>query len=126
MHEVAGAVDRVNRPATGPAASFRRVLLTRQQIVGKPLAQALSDKALEILVEIGDVAEVGLFLRSNVLASNLGQGGGLESESFDKFEFDKKIGRISHLFDVPNGSLDNRGHGGLVKAQRGDATRGSA
>ena len=63
VDEVAGAVDRVDRPSSRTAAPLGRILLAGQTIVRVPLTQALAYQLLEVLIEIGHEAEIRLLDR---------------------------------------------------------------
>ena len=97
MNHVSRAVDRVDRPAPRASTSAGRVFLSCQRIVRESITKSLADQVLEVLIEVGDVAEVGFLLRRDILASFHGDGGGLDRQGFHKFQLGGQVGRISHL-----------------------------
>ena len=60
VNEVAGAVDRVDRPPPRPRAPRRGILLAGDLVVREPLAQPAANHLLEVLIEVGDEAQVRL------------------------------------------------------------------
>ena len=69
VDHVARAVDRVDRPAPRAGSAGGLVFLAGQRVVGKPIAQSLANQPLQVLIEVGHVAQVRLFLRRDRLAS---------------------------------------------------------
>src|SRR5208337_4513069 len=101
MDEVAGAVDRVDRPAARTAAALGRILLTGQTIVRVSLAQAPADQLLDVLIEIGHEAEIRLLDGRYSLCPRNRHGRGLSRHLLDELQFRGKLRLFLHLRLVP-------------------------
>ena len=92
VDDVARAVDRVDRPPPRPAPRPpRRIPRRSARSSGNALAQPLADQALEVVVEVGHVAEVRLLLRRDPLRPRQRHRGGLGRQGLDELQVGQSI-----------------------------------
>ena len=101
VDEVAGAVDRVDRPPSRTAAPLGRILLAGQTIVREPLAQAPADQLLEVLIEVGHEAEVRLLDGRHPLRPRNRHRRGLARQLLDELQLPGKLRLFRHFRLIP-------------------------
>ena len=101
VDEVAGAVDRIDRPPPRPAASLGRILLAGQTIVREPLTQPPADHLLEVVIEVGHEAEVRLLDRRHPLRPRHRHRRGLARQLLDELQFTGKLQLFRHFRLIP-------------------------
>jgi hypothetical protein len=98
VDEVAGAVDRVDRPSPRPRTARGRVLLAGEAVVGKSPREPSADHLFEVVVKVGDVTEARLFLGSLTLAARWRAGSAASRKILDEF---RAVGARPHRRRFP-------------------------
>ena len=108
----------------GPRAALRGVFLAGQGVVGEPRAQPVADQALEVLIEVGHVAQVGLLVGRDPPAARQGHLGGLEGQGLDELQLRGEVERIGWFRETrPSGALPSSSGGCAARKLLAGAAR---
>ena len=113
VDQVPGAVDRVDRPSTRAAAPSGAVFLAGQAIVGKLCAQPPADQPLQVLVQVGHVAQVRFLVGRDPAAARQGRTGRLGRKALTNSSSADRSGE-SFMEDI----LSCGGKSGLRRLER--------